>query len=74
MNMQYFSTFELRALRFQCMHELENKVDSPVPRALETTIFFSLSYALPRFTLPDRSFGNGTNSLRYSYFIVEYSI
>lgn len=43
MNMQYFSTFELRALRFQCMHELGNKVDSPVPRALETTIFFSLS-------------------------------
>lgn len=40
MNMQYFSTFELRALRFQCMHELGNKVDSPVPRSLETTIFF----------------------------------
>lgn len=40
MNMQYFSTFELRALRFQCMHELGNKVGSPVPRVLETTIFF----------------------------------
>lgn len=71
MNMQYFSTFELRALRSQCMHRVGNKADNLVPRALETMIFLlslSLSVFFPHThtqrVTADRSFGKRNEFLK----------
>lgn len=72
MNMQYFSTFELRALRSQCMHRVGNKADNLVPRALRTMIFLlSLSLSVFFHTAGNRSFGKRNEFLKYIYSVVE---